>query len=144
MARSAWLSPSLSLVIACAFWAGVTVVSRVLLGSVPPVLFLIIQLVPSVVVLWAATAKNATSLPTGRALLIILFLGWLNPGVSYTLSMLGLAHTSASVATLMWATEPALILVLAWIVLREQISLSTIFLTVTAITGVYFASGIAS
>lgn len=46
MARSVWLSPSLSLVIACAFWAGGTIVSKELLGSVPPVLFLIIQLVP--------------------------------------------------------------------------------------------------
>lgn len=58
--------------------------------------------------------------------------------------MLGLARTTASVATLMWATEPALIVVLAWIVLREQITTLMIILTATAAIGVYFASGIAS
>jgi drug/metabolite transporter (DMT)-like permease len=145
MARQyAWLTPSLSLIIACAFWAAGTVVSKELLGSVPPVLFLIIQLAPSVAVLWAAVVRNGTSLPVGRVLFVIVLLGWLNPGVSYTLSMLGLAHTSASVATLMWATEPALIVMLAWLALREQVSFPIAILTATAAIGVYFASGMAT
>jgi drug/metabolite transporter (DMT)-like permease len=139
-----WLSPSLSLVVACAFWAAGTVVSKELLGSVRPVLFLIIQLVPSVAILWLVTLSKRTSLPRGRTLIIVLTLGWLNPGVSYTLSMLGLVHTTASVATLMWAAEPALIIALAWLVLRENVSTSMIGLTVTAAIGVYFASHIAA
>lgn len=145
MARQyAWSSPSLSLIIACALWAAGTVISKELLGSVPPVLFLIVQLAPSVAVLWIVTIKSRTPFPVGRVLLVIVLLGWLNPGVSYTLSMLGLVSTSASVATLMWATEPALIVVIAWLVLREQISFPMAILTATAAIGVYLASGIAT
>jgi len=145
MARQTFgLSPSLSLVIACAFWAAGTVISKELLGSVPPVLFLIMQLFPSVAILWLVTWSKNISLPKGRTLLVVLALGLLNPGVSYTLSMLGLVHTTASVATLMWAAEPALIIALAWIVLRENVSASMIGLTGTAVIGVYLASDIAA
>lgn len=142
--QSSWLTPSVSLLIACAFWGAGTVISKELLGSVPPVLFLIIQLTPSAAILWVITASRKVTLPRGRMLLAVLALGWLNPGVSYTLSMLGLVHTTASAATLMWAAEPALIIVLAWIFLRENITLKTIGLTAAAAAGVIFASGIAS
>jgi drug/metabolite transporter (DMT)-like permease len=139
-----WLTPSLSLLIACALWGAGTVISKELLGSVPPVLFLIIQLAPSAAILWLITWHRNVSLPRGRTLLAVIALGWLNPGVSYTLSMLGLVHTTASVATLMWAAEPALIIALAWVVLRENITLAMIALTATAAVGVTFASGIAA
>jgi drug/metabolite transporter (DMT)-like permease len=71
-------------------------------------------------------------------------LGWLNPGLSYSLSMLGLVHATASVATLMWAAEPALIVMLAWLVLRERVNAKMVILTASAALGVYFASGLAS
>jgi drug/metabolite transporter (DMT)-like permease len=145
MARiHAWLSPSLSLIIACVLWASATVISKQLLGSVPPVLFLIIQLVPSALALWIVTVSLCAPLPKGRMLFYVIWLGWLNPGLSYMLSMLGLVHTSASVATLMWAAEPALIALLAWLVLHEKISLVMIALTASAAVGVYLASGLAS
>jgi drug/metabolite transporter (DMT)-like permease len=58
--------------------------------------------------------------------------------------MLGLVHTTASVAMLMWAAEPALVIMLAWLLLRENITLAMIALTATAAVGVMFASGIAA
>jgi drug/metabolite transporter (DMT)-like permease len=145
MARQvAWLSPSLSLVIACFFWAAGTVISKLLLGSVPPVLFLIIQLAPSAAILWTVTMLKGARLPSGRTLAVVILLGWLNPGLSYMLSMLGLVHATASVATLMWAAEPALIVLLARLFLREQFGIVPIGLTAAAALGVYFASGVAT
>jgi drug/metabolite transporter (DMT)-like permease len=145
MARlSSWLSPSLSLVIACLFWAAGTVISKQLLGSVPPVLFLIIQLAPSAVMLWAVTLFRGVRLPQGHTLFIVIGLGLLNPGLSYMLSMLGLVQASASVATLMWAAEPALIIMLAWLFAKEKITFPVIGLTATAALGVCLASGILS
>ena len=140
--QCAWLSPGVSLVIACFFWAAGTVISKQLLNTVPPVLFLVLQLAPSAAALWLFTLGRRIPLPRGVTLLWILVLGWLNPGLSYTLSMFGLVHASASVASLMWAAEPIFIVVLAWWFLREQISLPTIMLTTAATCGVYLASGI--
>jgi drug/metabolite transporter (DMT)-like permease len=145
MARQiTWLAPDSSLVVACFLWAVGTVMSKLLLGSVQPVLFLIIQLAPSVAVLWIVTLSNGARLPSGRTLLIAVVLGWLNPGLAYMLSMLGLVHATASVATLMWAAEPALIIVLAALFLKESISFKMIGLTAAAALGVYFASGMAA
>lgn len=135
------LSPSLSLVIASAFWGAGTVISKELLGSVSPIPFLLIQLAPSVLVLWAVVAATGRWPAGTRGLLPILLLGWLNPGLAYTLSMLGLAQTSASVATLLWAAEPSLIVVLAWLLLRERLSIRLVLLTLSAALGVLLASG---
>lgn len=135
------LSPSLSLVVASAFWGLGTVVSKELLGSIPPILFLLIQLAPSVAVLWIAVLALGIGPRGRRGMLPILVLGWLNPGLAYMFSMLGLAHTSASVATLLWAAEPGLIVLMAWMLLGERISPMLIALTATAGAGVVLAGG---
>lgn len=138
------VAADLSLVAACAFWAAGTIVSKLLLGSVAPVLFLIIQLAPSAVLLLAIMVLRRVTLPRGRALFLVLFLGVLNPGLAYTFSMLGLVTTPASVATLLWAAEPIMIMVLAGLFLRERVSGGMLVLASTAALGVFLASGAAS
>lgn len=143
MARySAGISPSVSLVLASAFWAVATVISKHLLASVPPITFLVIQLAPSVLALWLLVAAKGVRLVNWRGLLPVALIGLLNPGLSYTLSMLGLARTTASVATLLWAAEPALIVTMAWLVLREPLTPRLVLLTATAACGVLLVSGL--
>ena len=142
MARQSFaLAPSASLVLASALWGVATVISKELLASVPPITLLVLQLVPSVVALWLLVAASGAHLRPGRELLPLALIGLLNPGLSYTLSMLGLRETTASVATLLWAAEPALIVVLAWLLLREAITLRLVALTATAAAGVVLVSG---
>jgi drug/metabolite transporter (DMT)-like permease len=143
MARpSLGISPTLSLVLASAFWAGATVISKNYLATVPPITFLVIQLVPSVAALWfLVTVKGLLPL-RWSGLLPVALIGVLNPGLSYTLSMFGLASTPASVATLLWAAEPALIVAMAWLILREPISARLVVLTITAASGVLLVSGL--
>ena len=57
--------------------------------------------------------------------------------------MLGLARTSASVATLLWAAEPALIVAMAWLILREDVTLRLLAATFAAACGVILVSGLA-
>jgi drug/metabolite transporter (DMT)-like permease len=140
--QSFGLSPLLALALASAFWGVGTVLSKELLGTVPPVLFLIIQLVPSVIALWAIFFLTGTRPKGLQGLFPIMALGLLNPGLSYALSMIGLVHTTASVATLVWAAEPALIVILAGIILCERISPALIACTIAAAIGVLLASGI--
>jgi drug/metabolite transporter (DMT)-like permease len=138
------LAPSLSLVIACLCWAVATVVSRHFLATVPPIAFFVVQLLPSVTALWLLVLARGIGRVSRRGIGPLLLLGLVNPGLSYSLSMLGLARTTASVATLLWAAEPALILVMAWLLLKEAITLRLLLMTATAIGGVLLVTGLAS
>ena len=93
------LTPAVSLILACALWGIATVISKAVLASTPPLTLLFIQLVPSVVVLWLIVLARGRRTFPWRGLVPLALLGLLNPGLAYTLSMLGLAETTASVAT---------------------------------------------
>jgi drug/metabolite transporter (DMT)-like permease len=103
---------------------------------------LVIQLAPSVCALWVLVLARGTHSATWRGLFPVALLGLLNPGLSYTLSMLGLTQTTASVATLLWAAEPALIVVTAWLLLQETITPRFLTATAAAACGVLLVSGI--
>lgn len=122
MRTSPRLPPAALLILACALWGGATVLSKALLASIPPVALLVLQLTPSATILWLAFGLSRRRAAPRSHLLPLVLLGFLNPGISYTLSLMGLAFISASVSTLLWAAEPLMILGLAAIVLREPIT----------------------
>lgn len=131
-----------AIVSACLCWALGTILSKTLLSSFPPVTILVFQLTPSVIALWLAVVLTRSRAPSARLLPAIALLGLLNPGWAYTLSMFGLAETSASVATLLWAFEPILILGLAWAFLGEQVDRQLVALVALATSGVLLVSGL--
>jgi drug/metabolite transporter (DMT)-like permease len=140
--RSFGIPPTVSLIIASALWAVATVISKALLATVSPIAVLVLQLAPSVAALWLLIfALGGPTLSRNR-LLPLAALGWLNPGLSYTLGMFGLAHTTASVTTLLWAAEPALIVAAAWLVLRETITPRLLALMAVAGGGVLLVGGL--
>jgi len=143
MSRFIWHpSPFALLVLASAFWGVATVISKSLLATVPPITLLVVQLAPSVALLWVLVCAHGIPLPPVRALLPLALLGVLNPGLSYTLSLLGLRSTSASVSTLLWAAEPVLIVVLAWSFLHELLTRRLLVLIGVAACGVILVSGL--
>jgi drug/metabolite transporter (DMT)-like permease len=142
--NSIGITPTLSLIGATALWAVATVISKKLLATVPPIALLVAQLVPSVILLWILAAVSRLDPLRWRVLVPVALLGCLNPGMSYTLSLLGLTRTTASVATLLWAAEPALIVGLAWLILRERLTAGRVAATVVAAFGVVMVSGVAS
>jgi drug/metabolite transporter (DMT)-like permease len=77
-----------------------------------------------------------------RTLLPLALIGWLNPGLSYTFSTLGLTRTTASVAALLWAAEPVLIAGMAWLILQEPLTGPFLAVTATAACGVLLVSGV--
>lgn len=128
------MNPAVMLVVACAFWGAATVINKALLASIPPVTLLFLQLAPSALALWALAAVSRARLPKYSLLAPILLLGLLNPGISYTLSLMGLARSSASISTLLWAAEPLMILGLAAVLLREPVTWK---LTATMAAGMF-------
>lgn len=125
----------LFLVLAAACWAGGTVVSKQAVAEVPPLTFLAIQLAMSVGLLVVVARLRGERLPRGGDGRKLARLGLLNPGLAYALSLVGLTEITASVAVLLWALEPILILALAAIVLRERIGPQVVAGSVAAVAG---------
>lgn len=125
----------LALTLAAAAWGIGTVVSKRATAEIAPLTLLPIQLAASLVVLSLFMHWRRLPLRDPAASPILGRLGLLNPGLAYALSLLGLAHISASLSVLLWALEPVMILFLAGLVLRERITPSLVALSLVAVTG---------
>lgn len=132
----------LYLTCACALWAIATTASKQLLSTVPPLQLLVLQLLPSAVVMGLLAVRAGTLRPAQGVWRPLAILGALNPGLSYALSMVGLQSSTVSVATLLWAAEPVLIVVIAWAMLREPISVRLIGSIGAACVGVVLVTGL--
>ena len=129
------LGAGLSLVLAAACWGIGTVVSKQAVAEIAPLTLLPIQLASSVLFLLVITRVRREPLPTGREGRLLGRLGLLNPGLAYALSLLGLTGISASLAVLLWAGEPILILLLAAAVLGDRIGPATALPSIAAVGG---------
>lgn len=125
----------MAIVVAAACWAIGTLISKAVLTHLEPLLLLVIQLAVSVGFLWLLIVITRTPLRFQRELLSLGLAGWLNPGLAYTFGLVGLAMTTAGMSSLIWAAEPALILLLAWLFLRDRPSLAVIGWSAVAIVG---------
>lgn len=119
------LHPFALLTLAAACWGFGTVVSKRALDQFEPVPLLIVQLsvsVLAVALLHWWHARRITEQPSQRPGVRAAALGVLNPGIAYALGLAGLATIAASTAVVLWASEPALIALLAVVVLRERLT----------------------
>jgi probable blue pigment (indigoidine) exporter len=110
---------SFALVAAAASWGLATVMSKRAVVEIEPLLLLVVQLGSSVLLTGAFLAQRGR-LVASRTWGKDALLGLLNPGVSYLLGLAGLASISASMSVLLWATEPLMIVGLAWVLLGER------------------------
>ncbi|WP_109507766.1 DMT family transporter [Nocardioides speluncae] len=134
-AFTAWTSIA-ALIAAAACWGLGTVVTKQVVDDVVPLTLLPMQLAASCALLFLSTlARHETFgwTPQGRRLAA---LGILNPGIAYALALIGLTTITASMSVLLWALEPAAILLLAMLVLRERIPVELAILIGVAIVGV--------
>ncbi|MFZ5674460.1 MAG: DMT family transporter [Pseudomonadota bacterium] len=138
------LPPALLLITACAFWGAATVLNKALLASIPPIALLVLQLAPSALALWAIVVVAKRPLAGGALMLPLILLGILNPGISYTLSLMGLMSVSASVATMLWAAEPLMILGLAALLLGETVTWRLLLTMLIGAIGVALVANIGS
>lgn len=127
---------SLSLTAAAASWGVATVISKRAVDEIPPLTLLPIQLIVSVAVLGALIRAQGLRVGWSPEMRRLGAIGILNPGVSYSLGLLGLAHITASLSVLLWAVEPLMILALAWWFLGDRITTPLAVASVFALTGV--------
>jgi len=133
--------PMAFLVLAAACWGLGTVLSKAALDHFLPLTLLVTQLTASLGLLWLGLSLQRVSWRWSRPLLPVSLLGWLNPGVSYTLSLIGLSLTTASMSAVLWAMEPLLIVGLAWLILRERLTVRFLLLGALAAAGVVLVVG---
>lgn len=136
------VSSASMLIAAAACWGIATVITKDLLSSLPPITLLIIQLAFSILLLWILVYLRGCHVSDKKTLLKLGAAGLLNPGISYTLSVLGLSMSTVTMSTLLWASEPVLILGLAWFILREVLTLRQICFSITAMVGVVLIGGL--
>ena len=125
-----------SLVAAAACWGTATAISKRAVDEIAPTTLLPIELAISVAVLGLAALVTGDSRLPHEHRAGLAWLGVLNPGISYALSLAGLARITASASALLWATEPILILVFAWMVLRHRPDRLVAACAATALAGV--------
>jgi len=127
----------LLLVAATACWGCGTVLSKQVLDrDVAPLILLAVELAASSLLLATGTFLIRVRFTWSASLARLALLGVLNPGVAYALGLFGLVTISASLSVLLWATEPALIMVLAVLLLRERIAAATVIAVAVALIGV--------
>lgn len=117
-------------------WGLATVISKRAVEEIAPLQLLPIQLAVSVLALGLVLLLRQDRSPRPTGLGRLAALGVLNPGISYALGLLGLVHLTASLSVLLWAVEPALILLAARVLLDEPLHPAVGIGTATALTGV--------
>jgi drug/metabolite transporter (DMT)-like permease len=123
-----------------ACWGLATVMTKGLLERVPPFTLLMLQLTSSVAFLWLTVLLTRTRLRLDATALRASSTGLLEPGLAYAVGVPGLALTTASSASLIAATEPAWIVLLAWWLLRETPTARTLSAIGIAALGVTLVS----
>jgi probable blue pigment (indigoidine) exporter len=131
--------PFALLVAASAFWGVGTVLSKLALDrGIPPVSLLAVEMGASSSVLLLtllATTRFRPRIKLTPDLRRLVTLGALNPALGYTLALLGLVTVSASLAVLVWAIEPVIVVLLAVPLLGERPERRTVALVLIAVAG---------
>ena len=131
----------LALTLAAACWGFGTVISKRAVDEIPPLTLLPIQLGVSLVVLALLMRWRGVPFRDPSSSPILGRLGVLNPGLAYALGLLGLVYITASLAVMIWAFEPLLILALAAWFLHESIGRSLVAWSVVAVAGLVLVIG---
>ncbi|MEO1253952.1 MAG: DMT family transporter, partial [Bacteroidota bacterium] len=137
------------MLLSSACWGMGTVMSKGVLGQIPPFTLLAIQLGSSVTFLGIVTLLKH---PWKVQLLSVKhFLSWqmfrfslpglLEPGIAYTLGHVGLVMTTAANTLLINALEPVITMSLAWLLLGEKIEILMLLTSLIAIAGILISLG---
>lgn len=126
------------IILAAAIYGLTIVLTKGALAQIPPFTLLCIQTASSVLFFWTIVIFQGIQVPLRWTTLKLSLAGLLEPGLSYIFGMFGLALTTASNATFISTTEPAITMALSWLILREHFNLAFVGLGLLACVGVSF------
>lgn len=121
---------------AAAIWGGMYVVSDVVLKVVPPFTLLSVRLIMGAVILGLVLSRNQGLRITRPELARLLGVGVIGFGVSVGLQFVGTAKATAINGSVVTSASPAFILLFAWLLLHERLTLIRIISVALATVGV--------
>lgn len=130
-----------AMIASAACWGGATVMSRDILASLSAPGLLVVQLVASLAFLSVLTVRERPMQHATPALVRAALPGVLEPGLAYTVGLIGLAMTTAGHAAVISSAEPVFIVALSWLLLREQPTRRLLACIFVAIGGLLLIAG---
>ncbi|PKL09119.1 MAG: hypothetical protein CVV51_05470 [Spirochaetae bacterium HGW-Spirochaetae-7] len=123
------LGTRIKLSISMLCWGLSFIAIKVALRVYPPLSLVTIRLFLTVVVLWSVSAMRRTgeAVPKGKDLLGLFLLGFLNPFCAFLLESYGMLDNSASITSIFLSTVPLLTPFVAFVFLRERLSVLNVF-----------------
>lgn len=131
--------PLLALVVAAALWGGAVDGTKFALRGFDPTTLLNVELMAASVALWAVLLIRGYRSPQSWRLPVLL--GFLEPALAYLGDTSGLSRTSAVDGSILSGLEPALVVVLAILLLGEIATRPVIVAVVMALGGLAVLAG---
>jgi drug/metabolite transporter (DMT)-like permease len=125
---------------AAGIWGVGDVVGKHLVGATAPMIVVLVQLGCSTLISWIIVTIKFQYVEFGRSTFVGCLLGFLHPGLSSSLGIIGLSHIDASISSTIWALEAVMTMMLAWALLAERISVVQAALSVVSLVGVLLAA----
>ncbi|MDF2593403.1 MAG: EamA family transporter, partial [Clostridia bacterium] len=138
---SSRLKGYLYVMITMSAWGSTYVVSKFILGSVPPFTLLLLRYIVAAVVLYIIMIKNGLSKIEKQDYKYIFFIGFVGYFVGVGAQFVGTQLSNASMASLINSTNPIFIVLFAVPILKEKITISKIISILAAIIGAYIIIG---
>jgi drug/metabolite transporter (DMT)-like permease len=132
--------PLTALALSAMCWGTALVMTKAAVLELPPFTVFFVQLGTSVCFLWMCLALRQRPVRITRGAIRGSLAGLLEPGVAYAACVWGLTRTSASSASVILASEPIFIVLLAWLLHADRPSARTIILLLAGLAGVVMVS----
>lgn len=121
---------------AASIWGGMYVVSKVVLEIIPPFSLVALRLILGALTLLLIVILRGLPEMGRRRFWQILGIGFVGYGISLSLQFLGTRLSTAANGSLVTSATPAFVLIFAWILLREEITVRRFIALLLATLGV--------
>ena len=124
-------------------WGSLYIVSKIALGTIPPVTLLALRYLVAVPVLFLLLKLRGALRPVGREdIKTLLLIGVVGYFASFCLQMLGISRLTGSVSSLFGAMNPIFIPVLAALFLKERLTAAKVLCVAVSMAGVATIVGV--
>ena len=121
---------------AASIWGGMYVVSKVVLETIPPFTLVSLRLLLGILTLAIIVAGRGLPNISRRQIVQALGVGFVGYGISLSLQFLGTKLSTAANGSLVTSATPAFVLLFAWLLLTEKITVRRLVALLLATLGV--------
>ena len=131
----------LYVIITMSAWGSTYVVSKFILGSVPPFTLLLLRYIVAAIVLYIIMIKKGLSKVEPQDYKYIFFIGFVGYFIGVGAQFIGTQLSNASMASLINSTNPIFIVLFAVPILKEKITTTKMISIIAALIGAYIIIG---